>query len=138
MPPLKLVWYDNGLQPPKPAELEDDRELSAEGALLVGSEGKMLDGRIIPESKMQSYKFPPKTLPRSVGHHREWLEACKGGAPGGSSFDFAGPLTEVVLLGNVAMQAGKKLYWDPQNMQITNMPAANQFLRRTYRAGWEL
>ena len=98
----------------------------------------MMNGRIIPEKKMQEYEKPPKTLPRSVGHYKEWVEACKGGKPAGSNFDFASLVTEVVLLGNIALRTGKKLYWDGPSMEITNVPEANQYLQTEYRQGWTL
>lgn len=138
MPPVTLTWYDGGLKPAWPKELGQNRKMGATGELLIGDKGKIMNGRMIPEVKMQAYKRPPKTLPRSIGHREEWLEACRGGKPAGSNFDFAGPLTEAVLLGNVAIRAGKKLYWDSEKMEITNMPEANQYIHRQYRQGWSL
>ena len=87
---------------------------------------------------MKEYKRPAKTLSRSIGHRQEWIEACKGGKPAGANFDYAGPLTETVLLGNIAIRTGEKLYWDPENMKITNVSEANNYLRRQYRNGWSL
>jgi len=87
---------------------------------------------------MKASKTPPPSMPRSPGHHREWINASKGGEAAGSNFDIAGPLTEVVMLGNVSLFAGRKLYWDPENMSITNAPEANALLRREYREGWTL
>ena len=153
MPPLKLVWYDGGLRPARPAELEEGKEMGATGHLLVGDRGKILTQRsdkrfefqLIPESRQKEYGDPPKKLPRSIGHYKEWIEACKGGKPGGSNFDWAGPLTEVVLLGNVALRlqmreelTRKKLLWDSAAMKFTNSDAANNYLRREYRDGWTL
>ena len=149
MPPVKLVWYDGGLRPPRPAELEDGQVIGmfngSNGRMLVGDKGKMLGNKIIPESRRKEYTDPPPTLPRSPGHYKEWIEACKGGKPGGSNFDWAGPLAEAVLLGNVALRAQlredltrHKLLWDAPNLRITNLPEANQFLRREYRQGWSL
>jgi hypothetical protein len=146
-PALTLHWYDGGLLPPRPKELEDGRELNREdGILLIGDEGKMLvegwgghSPRLIPEKRMQSYKRPPKTLPRSIGHHKEWIEACKHGTPTRSSFDFAGPLTEAVLLGTVCVRlGGGKLLWDSENLKVTNLPEANKYLHYEYRQGWQL
>jgi hypothetical protein len=100
---------------------------------------------LIPSKRAQEYGTPPKKLPRSVGHHQEWINACKGGAPAGANFDWAGPLAEVVLLGNVALRpelreelTGKKLLWDAENLRFTNSDAANQFLKPEYRKGWTL
>ncbi|MCF7849035.1 MAG: Gfo/Idh/MocA family oxidoreductase [Kiritimatiellales bacterium] len=136
MPPVQLTWYDGGLKPPRPQELEANREWGGGGTLYVGEKGKIFGGRIIPEAKMKKYKQPAKTLPRSPGHYQEWIQACKGGQPGGSDFDFAGPLTEAVLLGNIALQTGKRLEWNSRKLEITNIPGANRFLRRAYRDGW--
>ena len=144
MPPVKLTWYDGGRLPQRPEELEAGRRMPESGTIFVGDKGKIISDeysgapRIIPESKMKAYKIPPKTLPRSIGHHKEWIEACRGGKPAGSNFDFASLLTEVVLLGNVALRAGKKLSWDGANMKVTNAPEANAFLHRSYRQGWTL
>jgi len=146
-PPLKLFWYDGGLMPPRPEELEDDRMMGDQfgGALYIGTKGKILCGshgangvRIIPESKMQAYRKPAPSIPRSPGHRQEWMMACKGEGSTKSNFDFAGPMTETVLLGNIAIRTGRKLYWDPSKMEITNFPEANEFLQRPYREGWVL
>ena len=124
-----------------------------EGVLFVGEKGKITcccygdSPRLIPESRMKEYRRPPKTIPRSPGHHREWLDACKGGPPAGSNFEIASVLTETVLLGNVAIRSAArqnqngypvKLLWDAPNLRVTNVPEANQFLRKEYRQGWSL
>jgi predicted dehydrogenase len=146
-PPLKVTWYDGGLLPPRPEELEPDRQMGTPwgGALYVGTKGTIMTGthgasgiRIIPEEKMQEYERPPKTLPRSIGHHQEWIQACKGGEPAGSHFDYGGPLTEIVLLGVIAIRMNQKLYWDTVNSRFTNSEEANQYLDKTYRKGWEV
>jgi predicted dehydrogenase len=147
MPAVKLHWYDGGLLPPRPEELEDGRELNREdGILLVGDKGKMLvegwgghSPRLIPEKRMQAYKRPPKSLPRSIGHHNEWLAACKGNGKTLSSFDFAGPLTEAVLLGTICVRVGgQKLNWDAANLKCTNSDAATALVNPPYRKGWSL
>jgi len=147
MPPVKLHWYDGGMLPARPDELEDDREMSREdGLIFVGDKGKMyVEGwggnspRLIPEEHMKAYRRPPKTLPRSIGHHKEWILACKTGSSTRSNFDFAGRLTEAVLLGTVCVRAGgRKLIWDSQSMKVTNLPEANKYLQYEYRAGWNL
>jgi len=141
--PLRLTWYDGGLKPRRPEELEDGRELGTGGTLIVGTAGKMLDGRLIPETRMKELEGVPRTLPRSPGHYVEWLEACKGGPAPGSNFQHAGRLTELVLLGNVALRPELRetlmrtpLRWDPEAKQFSNVPEANRFLERTYREGW--
>lgn len=147
MPPVKLHWHDGGLLPERPAELEENRELDPEdGILFVGDKGKMLvtgwggeHPRLLPESRDKEYKRPAPTLPRSIGHHKEWTQACKTGSPTRSNFDFAGPLTEAVLLGSVCIRnGGSKLVWDSENLKITNDPDANNFLHYEYRRGFSL
>ena len=148
MPAVVLHWYDGGIIPARPPELEDERDLSREdGLIFVGEKGTMyVEGwggnspRLIPEAKMKAYRRPPKTLPRSIGHHNEWIKACKEGTPTRSSFEaFAGPLTEAVLLGTVCVRAGgKRLLWDSENLKVTNLPEANEYLHYEYRQGWTL
>jgi predicted dehydrogenase len=150
MPAVKFTWYDGGLKPPRPEELEEGRafigegEEEDEGLLFVGDRGKILCGfngahpKVIPEAKMNSYKQPAKTLPRSPGNEREWLDACKGSKvkPGGN-FEFSGLVTETLLLGNVASCAGQKLNWDRANMKVSS-DAAQKYVRPERRSGWEL
>jgi predicted dehydrogenase len=146
MPPVRLHWYDGGMLPARPEELEAGRDLNREdGIIFVGDKGKILvegwggeSPRLIPESRMKEYQRPPKTLPRSKGHWKEWVEACKGGEPARSNFDFAGPLTEAVLLGTVSVRLGKTLKWNAADMKVTNEPAANELLHYAYRDGWTL
>jgi predicted dehydrogenase len=146
MPPVKLTWYDGGLMPDRPDELEEGLRFGEpDDNLYIGEKGKILGHRLLPESRSKEYGKPPKVLPRSPGHHKEWINACKGGEPAGSNFDVAGPLTEVVLLGNVAVRMGQqlyekglKLYYDGPNMKVTNLPEANKYIRSEYREGWSL
>ena len=146
-PALRLTWYDGGLMPERPGELEPSRRMGDQfgGALFIGDQGMILCGahgagglRIIPESRMQAYERPAKRLPRSIGHHQEWIAACKGGPRPGSNFDYAGPLSEAVLLGNVAIRVQQRVDWDPAEMKVTTLPEANAYLQREYRAGWSL
>jgi predicted dehydrogenase len=151
MPPLKIVWYDGGLRPSRPEELEDGRSIGDNGHLFVGERGKILSRRgqgksgfrLIPAEREKEYGDPPKKLPRSIGHYKEWVAACKGGPPAGSNFDWAGPLTEVVLLGNIALRAEmreemttKKLLWDGASLRFTNSETANEFIKPVSRANW--
>jgi predicted dehydrogenase len=145
MPPVKLHWYDGGMRPPRPDELDEGQQFGDNGTLFEGDKGKMLGHMVIPESRRKEFGRPPKVLERSPGHYQEWINACKGGKPAGSNFDHAGPLAEAVLLGNVALRASLKkkltrtrLHWDSENFKITNMPEANQYLQRDYREGWTL
>ncbi len=145
MPPVKLHWYDGGMRPPRPDELEEGQNFGDNGTMFVGDKGKMLGYMVIPESRRKEFGKAPKVLERSPGHHQEWIDACKGGKPAGSNFDHAGPLAEAVLLGNVALRPAMKkkltrinLLWDSENFKITNVPEANQYLRREYREGYSL
>jgi predicted dehydrogenase len=148
MPSVQLHWYDGGLLPERPRELEENKPLDPEdGIIFVGDKGKMLvtgwggeHPRLIPESRDREYKRPPRSLPRAPeGHYREWVEACKHGTPTRSNFDFAGPLTEAVLLGSVCIHnGGEKLTWDSENLKFTNDPDANKLLHYEYRKGWSL
>ncbi len=138
-PDLQFVWYDGGKQPPRPPELEAERDWPLEGgSLCVGDKGKLLGTRLIPETQMQAYAphAPPPTLPRSPGHYEEWIAAIKGAPRVDNSFEHAGPLTELVLAGNVAIRAKKRLEWDPVKFAFTNAADANAYLRRAYRPGW--
>jgi predicted dehydrogenase len=146
MPPVRLVWYDGGLLPERPEELEPGRNMSTEdGIIFVGDKGKILvegwgaqSPRLIPESRHRAYDFPAKTLPRSIGHHAEWVRACKEGTATGSNFDFASLVTEMVLLGNIAIRTGRKLTWDAPGMKFVGDDDANQYLHYEYRQGWAL
>lgn len=146
LPPVTFLWYDGGLRPPRPEGLEPDDQLGAggNGTLFVGSKGLLTcpgwagDPRLLPLSKMDDFKRPAKTLPRSKGHHRDWIDACKGGTPASANFEYGAALTEMGLLGLVAMRVGKKLDWDAAAMKATNAPEADKFLNGQYRAGWEL
>ena len=147
-PALKLIWYDGGLMPPRPEELDDGLPMGDKygGALYIGSKGKIVTGshgargvRIIPEEKRRAYEAPKPTLPRNeIGHRQQWIAACKGGPKPDVNFDYAGPLTETVLLGNIALRMNQKLYWDSAGFRFTNSSEANQYLHREYRKGWSL
>ncbi len=146
MPPVKMTWYDGGLTPPRPADLEDGRRMGdGNGILLVGTKGTIMancyghNPRIIPETKMQAYTLPAKTIPRVEGIHKDFIEACKGTRKACSNFDVSGPLTETVLLGNLAVRMhGQRLLWDGENMKVTNVEEANKFVKRDYAGGWML
>ena len=149
MPPVKLTWYDGGLTAPRPEELEPGRRMGNKdgGVLFVGDKGKLMHNvygenpRLIPETKMQDYTLPKMTIPRSPGIHLEWIEACKAGKKSTTDFSYSGPLTETMLLGNVALRMQDRhtiLEWDQGKMEITNLPEANEYLHKEYRAGWSL
>jgi predicted dehydrogenase len=146
MPPVTLHWYDGGLMPPRPEELEAGSELDREdGALFVGDRGKILvEGwggehpRILAGGK-EKYRRPKSDETALQRHHDEWVAACETGSPTKSNFAFAGPLTEAVLLGSVCVHnGGKKLLWDGAAGQVTNDAHANSLLHYQYRDGWTL
>jgi predicted dehydrogenase len=142
--PVALYWYDGGQKPP---ESLTGCKLAANGAILVGSEGTLYSAewtgglwRLFPEEKFRNYQRPERTLPRAPrqDHYLEWLQACKGGSPAFCNFaDFAAPLTEVMLVGALALRLGKDLRWDAEKMQA-DCPEAAPLVRREYRKGWEI
>ena len=149
MPALKLVWYDGGWRPPRPPEVKEGDVIGDNGLLLRGDSGilfsNLLKWRLFPDKLARDYGEPPQRLPRSAGHYQEWIQACKGGPQAGSSFAWAGPMTETVLLGNIALRSqlrekltNMKLKWSPASLSFTNLAAANQYIKREYRKGWEI
>jgi predicted dehydrogenase len=146
LPAMRMTWYDGGLMPPKPEELGDEALNRTGGVLYYGSKGKLMhetygaNPRLLPKSLMESYKKPAQKLPRiGMSHEMNWVAACKGKAKASCPFDYAGPLTETMILGVLALRApGRKLLWDSANMQFTNAPELNAFIRREYRQGWIL
>jgi predicted dehydrogenase len=144
-PPVKLTWYDGGLLPPKPDELGDEKVNPGGGVLFVGSKGKLMhdtygsNPRLLPKSLHDSFGTPPQKLPRiATSHEMNWVDAAKGKTQASCPFDYATKLTEVMLLGIVALRAGTKIHYDGAAMKVTNNAAANEFLRREYRQGWSL
>jgi predicted dehydrogenase len=148
LPAVRLTWYERGL----PARelfrdaLAPGQNPPNSGCLIVGANGTLYspgdtgDGwRLLPREQFRGYRPPRPSLPRSPGHHAEWLRACKGGPPALSNFvDYAGPFTEAVLLGNVALRCGARILWDAENVRVTNHEEANRFVRRQYRRGWQV
>jgi len=141
---VKLNWYDGGLMPPKPAEIGEEELNKEGGALLIGSKGKLMhetygsNPRLLPKSMHDSFGEPAKKLPRIPNQHHElnWVDAAKGEQQASCPFEYAARLTEVMLLGMVALNAGKKIQYDGEQMRVTNAVAANDFLKREYRTGW--
>jgi hypothetical protein len=141
--PVTLTWYDGGLKPFRPASLPPSLELPPSGGLYVGDEGAIVtahggETQLFPETRRAAFASVPHSLPRGETHYEEWVRACTGGAAPLSNFAYSGPLTEMVLLGNVAVQAGKPIEWDSERFEITNLPDANRLLHREYREGWTL
>jgi hypothetical protein len=153
MPPVKMYWYeghkDGGVRNLPPAELLKGEKGSESGSLLVGAKGTLFSPSetghvyaLLPKKDFEGYQGPPETLPRNGagddGMKREWVAAIKGGPPAMSNFDYAATLTETILLGNVAIRAGKKLEWDGANLKVANCPEAAEYIKREYRKGWTL
>jgi predicted dehydrogenase len=144
MPPVNLTWYDGGLLPRKPEEMGEEELKKEGGSLLIGSKGKLLHDtygahpRLLPKSLHDSVGTPAVKLPRVENEHHElnWVDAAKGKTKASSPFEYAAVLTEVMLLGVVALRTGKKIMYDGANMRVTNVPEANQFFSRQYRTGW--
>jgi hypothetical protein len=133
-----VTWYEGTAKP----AAEVAALLPMNGSLFIGDEGKIAvehdkQPMLLPEEKFRGFKGPDPFLPRSPGHHQQWIEACKTGSRTGSNFGYAGPFTEVVLLGNVAYRVGKPISWDPDSMRITDVSEANQLLSKEYRKGWD-
>ena len=146
MPPVRLTWYDGGLMPTWPAEVDYSKIPEDGGSLFIGDKGIIVcstyggDVQMFPEERFLEYKDLPKTLKRmETSHEMNWVNACKGGERPCSNFDYSGPLTEMVLMGNLAIRVpGKRLLWDGDNMKVTNDDDANRFIKREYREGWTL
>jgi len=145
--PITMYWYSGSERIPRPADLEPERKPVDTGAVVLGEAGTIMYGshgaggvRIIPEAKMKIYQRPEKKLPRGLEHHRDWLDAIRGGRKAGSDFTaYGGPLTELAMLGVIAIKLpGTKLEWDAEKMQFTNSPEANQYVNPPYRDGWTL
>jgi hypothetical protein len=147
-PPVTLTWYEGGLMPPTPPEMaraKGWRRLPDNGVLYVGTKGKMHHSshggmpQLLPSELHEEAAKVPKTMKRSPGHYEEWLAACKGGPKPVSNFDYAGPLTEILLLGILALRSpGRRLEWDSTNMKIKNAPELDSFVHIPYRKGWSL
>ncbi|MBT3291871.1 MAG: Gfo/Idh/MocA family oxidoreductase [Victivallales bacterium] len=143
-PPVKVTWYDGGLRPPTPADWPADEAIPSRGVLFIGDEGMILcpglgvPPRLLPEARREAYTPPAPSLPRSPGHHREWIDACKGGVPAMANFTYSAQLTEIALLGAIALQTGKRFVWNAEEMKAEGVPEADALIRTPYREGWEL
>jgi predicted dehydrogenase len=140
LPDVKVTWYQGVRKPDlwKQGKIPQWRD----GVLFLGSKGMLLAdyGKhvLLPEKEFADFKRPAKTISDSIGHHAEWLHACKTGAPTTCHFGYSGLLTEANHLGNVAYRAGKRIEWDAKTLRIPNAPEAEHFLGREYRDGWKL
>lgn len=144
MPPVKLVWRDGKRKPaPGLLGLAPDAKVPDNGALFIGDKGKITcetyggNPRFTPDSATKEFPKPPETLPRSIGHYKEWIAACKGAPNTGSNFEYACPFTEIVLLGNLAVLTGTRVEWDGANARARNVDVSH-LVKRRYRPGWEV
>lgn len=161
MPEVDVYWYDGHWpnpnkpderiynRPARPEGIPDSCVLGDEnmnGSFIIGDGGIITQGeyggnpRLVPDEKMADYKKPEPTIPRipDEDHYADWLQACKGGRPSCSNFDYAGPFTEMVQFGNLVVKSGKKLRWDNIKGEVTNVRNAKEIVSKEYRAGWEL
>jgi len=157
MPPVKLTWYDGGLLPPRPAEFSDEiiekngrkqykEQVNPDGGVMfIGSKGKLMHEtygykpQLLPHALHESYGKPKETLPRiQTTHEMNWVEAAKGNTQASCPFEYAARLVEVMLLGVVSLRAQSKIFYDADQMRITNLSTANDYLKRNYRQGWKL
>lgn len=137
-PPVKMTWYDGNMIP----KSLFNQKVPGAGLMFVGSQGMMFADydtfRLFPAEKFKGAKLPAPSIPPSIGHHKEWLKACRDGSPTTCNFQYSGGLTETVLLGTVAYRVGKKLQWDAVNLKATNAPEADKLIDKDYRPGWEV
>lgn len=153
MPPVDVYWYDGGHMPPRPKGVPDDQQIGdgewggrANGSYLVGDDGYLTAGeyggrpRLLPDERMADYTMPPETIPRvrAMNHYRNWIEACKGGEPACSNFDYAGPFSEMVLFGNLTIKTGEKYEWDNVKGIVKNHPNPKEAVSKEYFNGWTL
>jgi len=140
LPPVTLTWYNGGGYPALVKEKNVPQWGNA--VLFIGSKGMLIADygkhKLLPEEKFADFDWPDPFIPDSIGHHREWAQACKTGGPTTCNFDYSGALTEAALLCNVALRTGRKLTWDAGNLKALNCPEADVLIRRQYRPGWTL
>jgi predicted dehydrogenase len=140
--PLKLTWYHGGKQPGPdllPTELAANWK---SGVIFVGSKGLLLSdysrNMLLPEKQFEGFVAPAHSIPDSIGHHAEWIRACKTGEPTTCNFEYSGALTEAVLLGNVTYRVGKKIDWDSKKLRAKGCREADQYIQHQYRKGWKI
>ena len=144
--PVKVVWYDGGKKPDP--TLAKQKSLPGNGSILIGSKDSLYipmywgKGTFLSGATEADHNDVPETIEKPADfnrhHYLEWIDACKGGKPAWSNFAYAGPLTEAMLLGLVALRSGKKIEWDAKKMRVKNAPEANRFIHSEYRNGWTL
>ncbi|QEG20803.1 Gfo/Idh/MocA family protein [Mariniblastus fucicola] len=141
-PPVKITWYSGGPKPKKPEAMKDD-EFPGRGVMFVGEKGTLVNaaygsGPELLEPELKNFQLPAATLPKTNGHHQDWIDAARGGPAASSNFEVGAHLTEITLLGVVALRLGKKIQWDDDNMKVTNSEKAEPIINGEYRAGWKL
>jgi predicted dehydrogenase len=138
-PPVQLTWHHGAGKQPSLLTAEQAAKWKT-GVLFVGEKGMLLSNydhhALLPEKEFEGFVPPTPSIKDSIGHHKEWIRACKAGGETTCQFDYSGPLSEAVLLGNVAYRTGKKLEWDPVYLRATNAKEAEQFIQHHYREGW--
>jgi predicted dehydrogenase len=143
-PEVRITWYSGGLMPPTPDALPADVKLPSRGVLFVGSKGVMVCGGaggrpdLFPLELRESISTPAPTLARSAGHHRDWIDAIKGGPAASSEFQYGAKLTEITLLGLLALRTGKVIHWDAESIKAIGAPEADAIIQGDYRSGWSL
>jgi len=140
LPPVQLTWHDGGKRPTY--WVEGKVPQWDNGVLFVGEKGMLAadygQWKLLPEKQFEGFVAPKPTIPDSIGHHKEWVEACKTGGSTTCNFDYSGALTETVLLGNVAYRLGKPIDWDAKKLKAAGLPEAEKLLRTEYRKPWSL
>ena len=145
-PPVKVIWHDGGFSIPRPDALEADRNMHGTGAVVIGTEGTIIHGshgaggvRIVPEEKMKEFGRPEQKLERAPkGHYKGWVQMIRDGKQDGSSFEYGGAMSEVGLLGMIAIRfPGQRLEWDEKAMKFTNNSDANKLVTPNYREPWK-
>ncbi len=138
LPGLSLTWYDGNKTPRTVA----GERVPGSGVMFVGSKGNLFANygsyKLYPRDKFADFQPPKESIPNSIGHHAEWIKACRDGSPTTCNFDYSGALTETVLLGNVAYRVGKKIQWDAKSLSSPNCPEADKYIKKSYRKGWEV
>ena len=146
-PALNLTWYQGGKKPARLKEFLPAEQVAkwGSGVLFIGTQGALLADytrrMLLPEGKFAGFQAPAPFVPNAQGgnwHHEQWIQACKTGGRAECDFDYAGPLSEAGLLGNVSFRVGKKLVWDPKTLKAKGCPEADQFIQHKYREGWKL
>jgi hypothetical protein len=153
LPPLQVHWYDGGMKPPRPVELNHAVQMPRTGLLFVGEQGRLMagysggrflgsrgldGGLLLPEAKFREFRQPAKTLRRVPDHYGEWTQACKTGAKTVCPLEFGCEMTEMALLGSLALRTGRLIEWDAQARRVTNDPESNELVAPPYRTGWSL